>query len=609
MRFGLVFAALFLVLAASARAGTYEVTTCSGAGPGGVNNAWVARPVENINPPGRDPAHDPYFSLIESCASGGPVIRSGIGAPAAIWGTWRDFEFLAPTDTQIARLVLWRDAYGQATASGGNWRLRALADADTPLGGSFGPDQCQTGEPYHPPTICRIGGAGYGDAAASRYDLAVRRLRLGLECFAPQLRSCDTGGTGPALGYYRLKAAIVTIRDETLPALDAGGPLFESGWRRADSDIAYTASDNTGIKNVRLLMDGQERNRLDITCDYTFPRPCADAGSGRLGLGSAPIADGSRQVQIVAEDAAGNVSSVTRMVTIDAHGPEATLTRASERTISVRVGDGASGVAGGTIEVRSRPSEPFRALPTTLAEGRLTARLDRGSASRVGIRITVTDNAGNVTSGQLNQMSVRVGGRSLRGGAASIGYGRTARIAGRLLTRDDQPIASQPISIESTPRVNGAASQVVATVTTNSRGGFTYRAPAGVSRALRFTFGGGSDLVSLTRSASLRVRASSTINASRRMLGGRGRVRFSGRLGLRGATTPRSGKIVELQAYDGGRWRVFATARARGSKGRWSAAYTFAGTPGRYPVRLRIRREAVFPYDLGYSRSVVIRVR
>ena len=157
--------------------------------------------------------------------------------------------------------------------------------------------------------------------------------------------------------------------------------------------------------------------------------------------------------------------------------------------------------------------------------------------------------------------------------------------------------------------MSGATAQVVATVTTDARGGFTYRAPAGVSRTLRFVFGGGSDLVPLTRSASLRVRASSTISASRRVLSGRGRVRFSGRLGLRGATTPRSGKIVELQAFDGGRWRIFATARARGSKGRWSAAYTFAGTPGRYPVRLRIRREAVFPYDLGYSRSVVIRVR
>ncbi len=147
MRFGLVFAALFFVLAESARAGTYDVVTCSPNGPGGVNNAWVARPVENFNSPDPDPAHAPYYSLIESCATGGPMIRSGIGVPAAIWGTWRDFEFSAPTDTEIARLALWREAYGQGTASGGNWRIRAIVDVDTPLGGSFGPDQCKTGEP------------------------------------------------------------------------------------------------------------------------------------------------------------------------------------------------------------------------------------------------------------------------------------------------------------------------------------------------------------------------------------------------------------------------------------------------------------------------------
>ena len=166
MRIALFFAlALALVVAAPAAAGTYEVTTCSPSGPGGVNNAWVVRPVENINgPPGGDPMHAPYYSVIDSCATGGPVIRSGMGVSAIIWGTWRDFEFVAPTDTRIARLVLWRDAYGQATPSEGNWRLRAIADDDTPLGGSFGPDQCKTGEPYHPPTICRIGGGAYGDA-------------------------------------------------------------------------------------------------------------------------------------------------------------------------------------------------------------------------------------------------------------------------------------------------------------------------------------------------------------------------------------------------------------------------------------------------------------
>ena len=63
------------------------------------------------------------------------MIRSGMSATFSYWGTWRDFEFRAPTDTQIARLALWREAYGQGTASGGNWRMRAIADDDAPLGG------------------------------------------------------------------------------------------------------------------------------------------------------------------------------------------------------------------------------------------------------------------------------------------------------------------------------------------------------------------------------------------------------------------------------------------------------------------------------------------
>jgi hypothetical protein len=146
-------------------------------------------------------------------------------------------------------------------------------------------------------------------------------------------------------------------------------------------------------------------------------------------------------------------------------------------------------------------------------------------------------------------------------------------------------------------------------VTTDAKGRFVYRAPAGPSRRLRFLFAGDPEFAPLTRTAQMRVRASSTIHASPQTLRGGGRVRFSGRLGLRGATVPASGKLVDLQAFDGGAWRTFATARARGSKAGWKSSYRFAGRPGRYPVRLRIRREDVFPYDLGYSRSVVVHVR
>ena len=41
----------------------------------------------------------------------------------------------------------------------------------------------------------------------------------------------------------------------------------------------------------------------------------------------------------------------------------------------------------------------------------------------------------------------------------------------------------------------------------------------------------------------------------------------------------------------------------------WHAIARFRGTPGRYPVRLRIRREALFPYELGYSPAITVTVR
>jgi hypothetical protein len=108
------------------------------------------------------------------------------------------------------------------------------------------------------------------------------------------------------------------------------------------------------------------------------------------------------------------------------------------------------------------------------------------------------------------------------------------------------------------------------------------------------------------RPVALRVAAWSSIHASRRVLFARGRVRFSGRLGLRGVHVPPSGKLIDLQAFDAGRWRTFATARARGRHGSWHASNLFSGRPGRFPIRVRIRRESTFPYELGYSRAVTV---
>jgi hypothetical protein len=85
-------------------------------------------------------------------------------------------------------------------------------------------------------------------------------------------------------------------------------------------------------------------------------------------------------------------------------------------------------------------------------------------------------------------------------------------------------------------------------------------------------------------------------------------VTFTGRLA--GGRVPDGGKLIDLQAYYRGGWRTFATPRTDG-RGRWSYRYRFGATRGTvlYRFRARVRREAAYPFELGYSRRVVVTVR
>ena len=139
----------------------------------------------------------------------------------------------------------------------------------------------------------------------------------------------------------------------------------------------------------QLLVDGVERRarRLDLRRDAA--RSCPNVGSRRSARGTSRTV--AHELKLVATDSAGNATTVTRKsVNVDGNGPTA-VRLAGEREDDHGLGERRRvGVAGGTISVRNTPAEPFRALPTTLANGRLTAKLDRGSAARVGIAVNVT---------------------------------------------------------------------------------------------------------------------------------------------------------------------------------------------------------------------------
>ena len=98
------------------------------------------------------------------------------------------------------------------------------------------------------------------------------------------------------------------------------------------------------------------------------------------------------------------------------------------------------------------------------------------------------------------------------------------------------------------------------------------------------------------------------MTASPRSVRSGGRVRFSGR--LRGGDVPAGGKVVELQAYERGRWRSITTLRTN-AKGSFSYRYRFSfrAAGATFPVRVRVRHEGTYPFALGYSKPIKVRVR
>jgi hypothetical protein len=191
--------------------------------------------------------------------------------------------------------------------------------------------------------------------------------------------------------------------------------------------------------------------------------------------------------------------------------------------------------------------------------------------------------------------------------AMTVAYGKSALVKGTLLSTDRQPIASQTVDVYQRLAARGQQMVRIATLRTNGAGRFDYHAPKGASRTMRFQFDGTETLHPAAAEVTLHVRASSTLKGSRHALRNGESVRFSGRIGK---PIPSGLKILDLQAFYRHKWRTFATPRVT-TNGNWKFTYRFEATTGvvTYKFRVRIRREASYPYELGYSKVTKVTVR
>jgi hypothetical protein len=147
----------------------------------------------------------------------------------------------------------------------------------------------------------------------------------------------------------------------------------------------------------------------------------------------------------------------------------------------------------------------------------------------------------------------------------------------------------------------------VTTITAGASGKFAFRPGGGPARTLRFEFAATPTARSAATEIELRVRAQTSLTASKRRLRNGETVVLRGT--LKGAV-PATGKLLTLQARIPGGWRTFGTSRARAKDGRWSYRYRFTrtSTTSRYTFRAVVPRDAGFPYVTGTSRhlSVVV---
>jgi hypothetical protein len=579
--------------AAPASAGTYDVVSCGAPGAGGVNRAWTLYP-------GFD---ERYWNQVPSCPTLSATSDPAPGVRAGYF-TGTGFHVVAPAGAILDRMVIWRHGYrfNSTGTAQGPWVVGGFRGDGTVIGGPLAGETCNIAANQ---LSCDFGAPGMADAARIERDLETNEVLYNVSCFdqAGCVTANDQGF--PFTGVF-ISGSVITVRDETLPAVTARGALLAGGWITTDAPLSFGATDNVGIRQLRVLVDGAQAQVVQPPCDVRLVAPCGQVAERAQPLGGA-LPDGVHTVGVEATDSAGNVGRVERQVQADRNPPALAFapSRGRGRRVVVDVPDAGTGAVSGSVAVRRKGR--FRAVPSVLRGAKLVARLGRSRAG-LTLRATAADGIGHSATITGTPVRLRAGfGPRLRASVRG-GLRRGPLVRGRLRAWGGRGLAGRTITITQRLRQDGAGPTVAATAQTGARGRFRVRLPAGGSRALRVTSPGTGGLQAGLRTLGYRVPWSSTLRIEPRRLAPGGRIRITGRLRLRGATLPASGARVELQAFDRGRWRVFATTRTRGARARWEASYRFGTRAGSYRIRARIPAVGSVPYDRGYTRPVTVTV-
>lgn len=316
--------------------------------------------------------------------------------------------------------------------------------------------------------------------------------------------------------------------------------------------------------------------------------------------------------------------------------------------VRAEISDAHSGPVSGEIHYRRLDGQQWTELPAKFQRGdspdkaELVARLpsDLGPGTYV-FRADAADAAGNTaTSTRRNdgtEMTVRkisgepvaavkraepVRGKAriyarLRwrrhsGTELTVPFRTAVTLSGRLVDGDGAGLAAKTLRVTVHPSRGALGSPLVEPLQTGPHGGFQLRLPVGTSRRIAVAFPGDSRLDAAERSPlTLRVRSGVELRVAPSRLHTGEAAHFNGSVRSLGAPLPRRGKLVSIQYYESAarRWRPVLVTRTDHA-GRFRASYRFRYISGsaRIKIRATVLPEERWPYALGVSRSLVLRV-
>lgn len=429
-----------------------------------------------------------------------------------------------------------------------------------------------------------------------------------------------------------IRSVRVTLRDAVAPTIAASGSLLGGGWLRGSHELALQLADRgSGLRRLDVSVGGSRiAPSQAFGCELlgsgglvSSARPCpvSRAASAVHDTTADPFADGANPVRVCASDlgAPVNRTCLERTVRVDNESPRARFASVRDREdpelITATLADRHSGIGAASIAYRPIAGGEWTGADAELLPGGARARVDSTAVppGRYEFVLAATDVAGNTTATTKRDDGRRmvlefplkertaVRGRVLARGHR-VPYGSRPRFRGRLRVRGGRGLAGMPVQVVQRFEPGSRPARRTRTVRTSRNGGFSVRLSKGPSRKVVARYAGdGRYLPSTARRRKLAVVGRARLRLSRKRVKAGGRARFRGRIGIRGARVPAPGKVVELQVREKGkrRYRTVRQALHTSARGRLRTSYRFGRfyrTPVRYQFRLKITRQAKWPY-------------